>query len=117
MFKVFSGVLNNTELTQENEAKINGFIFKKWISNNIYGLMFCSYINEYDLSSYSLYEYFRVIMSKRKIKFIPYPKKTKTKQDLECVMRYYNISEALALEYIEVLSDEKLKEIKENFNT
>ena len=89
MFKVFNGCLKNVKLTSEDEKKINSFIFKRYISNNINGLMFCSYINSYEISNEALYEYFRCILAPRKIQYIPYTKADKKSEDIEFLKKYY----------------------------
>ena len=96
MFKVFGGCLKNVKLTTENEKKINSFIFKRYISNNIDGLMFCSYINSYELSNEALYEYFRCILAPRKISYIPFTKADKKSDDIEFLKMHYKCNDRVA---------------------
>lgn len=116
MFKVFGGCLKNVKLTAENEKKINSFIFKRYISNNIDGLMFCSYINSYELSNEALYEYFRCILAPRKISYIPFTKADKKSDDIEFLKMHYKCNDRVANEYMSVLSSEQLRKLKENYN-
>lgn len=116
MFNVFKGVLNNTQLTQENAKKINPFIFKRYISNHIDGLMFCSYINSYELSAEAYYEYFRCIFAPRNVKYIPYTKADKSSDDIEFLKMHYKCNDRVANDYLELLSKEQLKALKANYN-
>lgn len=116
MFKVFSGVLNNTKLTQESEAKINNYIFKRYISGNIDGLMFTSYINAYEVPKQALYEYYRCILSPRKLKYIPYFKEKKKDEDIEFLMFHYKCNREIANEYLDLLTKEQLESLKANYN-
>ena len=116
MFKVFNGCLKNIPLTAEDEKKINSFIFKRYISNNIDGLMFCSYINSYDLSNEALYEYFRCIFKNRKITYIPYTTSDKKSDDIEFLKKHYNCNDRVANDYLAILSPEQIKELKKNYN-
>ena len=116
MFKVFNGCLKNIPLTAEDEKKINSYIFKRYISNNIDGLMFCSYINSYDLSNEVLYEYFRCIFKNRKITYIPYTTSDKKSDDIEFLKKHYNCNDRVANDYLAILSPEQIKELKKSYN-
>ena len=116
MFKVFNGCLKNIPLNAEDEKKINSYIFKRYISNNIDGLMFCSYINSYDLSNEALYEYFRCIFKNRKITYIPYTTSDKKSDDIEFLKKHYNCNDRVANDYLAILSKEQIKDLKKSYN-
>lgn len=49
----------------------------------------------------------------KKRRFFSYPKKRKV-DDLKYIMKYYNITEKHAMEYLELLNEEQIKTIKES---
>lgn len=116
MFKVFSGVLQNKKLDENDLPKINSFLFKRYISGHIDGLMFSSYINSYEIKADVLYEYYRCLLGKRNIKFIPFVKSKKNENDLEFIKFHYKCSDKVASEYLEVLSPQQIAKLKENYN-
>ena len=115
MFNVFNGILKNKKLTPEDRKKINAYLFKRWVSGNIDGLMFSSFINSFDLKEEILYEYFRCLLAPKKIKYIPWTKEDKDLEEIEIIASHYKISREKAREYCELLDKDQIQEIKEYY--
>lgn len=116
MFNTFKGVLNNTKLSEENKGKLNSFIFKRWISGEINGLMYSSYINDYDISPEVLYEYYKCIFKDKKVKYIPWIKDiSNSSEDLKVIQSYYKCSEEIAIQYSQVLPKKEIEKIRNKF--
>lgn len=111
MFKVFSKILQNNELNEVELAKINDFVFCRWLSGNPNTLMLANVLNQYYDIPISLKVKFIQSIIKNKIKFIKYPKSEKmsdNSDDLLNISKYFGVSEETAKLYLEFLSKEDL---------
>ena len=115
MFNTFKGVLEDKKLTQEGLKKINIYLFKRWASGNIDGLMCSSLINSYDLNADVLYEYYRCVLSSKKIKYIPWVKEEKELENIEFLSNHFKVSKEVARDYYDLLDEEKIQKLKDSY--
>lgn len=113
MFTVFKKILNKSNITDDDLSKINDFIFCRWLSGNPNSLLVANVINYYHKLPLKIKVKFVEELIGNKIKYIPYPKGEKSKNSLENISRYFNISEEKANLYLEFLSKEDLKYLED----
>lgn len=113
MFTVFKKILNKSNITDDDLSKINDFIFCRWLSGNPNSLLVANVINYYHKLPLKIKVKFVEELIGNKIKYIPYPKVEKSKNSLENISRYFNISEEKANLYLEFLSKEDLKYLED----
>lgn len=113
MFTVFKKILNKSDITDDDLSKINDFIFCRWLSGNPNSLLVANVINYYHKLPLKIKVKFVEELIGNKIKYIPYPKGEKSKNSLENISRYFNISEEKANLYLEFLSKEDLKYLED----
>lgn len=120
MFTVFKKILTkNAEITDEDIGKISDFVFCRWLSGNPNTLQLAQFFNLY----YDIPLAVKVKMAQKvlggKIRFIQYPKSIKdtSSDDVKAVSEFYNISLAKANLYMEFISDDELRFIRQNINS
>jgi hypothetical protein len=121
--KSFFDIANNINssfelLTQQQIEEVsNAFMLNRAMSNNFDTVFYSDEANGFkyvDLYSQYLFYFYSVNKKKRYGKWEK--KQEKTDQLLD-VMKFYNVSEKKALEYIEILSEEQLQKIKDSLST
>lgn len=114
-FKVITSCLNKkTQIPEEEIEKIPSYIFLRWLSGSPYTILAANSINMYN--KIPMLNQFYMIRNAfgDKIKFIKYPKTSNEKGDsyeLECLMKYFNISLEKAKEYYELIDEKELQNI------
>jgi hypothetical protein len=109
MYDVFKDV----ELSQEEKLKIPSFVFCRWLSNSPVTIMGANTINYYsDIPVDLQFDMVRSVF-KHKKPYIRYPKQYKEQhEDLEVLVKYFNISYEKAKEYKLLIDDDEFKRIK-----
>lgn len=115
MFKVFTKILKDQEISEEEEALISEFVMNRWLSGDTgMGLTVAQIFNIYPgIPLKAKILMIRELVSPR-VNYIKYPKQTKKNdKHIEMISLYYGISYDLASDYYEAMPKEQIKEIKE----
>lgn len=112
MFNLFQNCLKGQKLDYNDQKKINSFIFKRYISGCLDGLMYSSYVNSYDLKEDVLYEYYRTVL-KKKVKYIKWIKEDKELEDILFLKKHYKVNNQVAKDYYDLLTKEQIKSLKD----
>lgn len=96
--------------TAEEIDKIPSYIFCRWLSGNPYTIQAANQINLYD--KIPVYNQFHLVNKAfgSKIRYIPYPKNIKESgsQEIDILVKHFNINENTARDYLELISPEEL---------
>ena len=118
-FKVMTSCLNKkTKISEEEIEKIPSYVFLRWLSGSPYTVLAANFINMYNKIPVTNQFYMIRHAFGDKIKFIKYPKGSNEKGDsyeLECLMKYFNISLEKAKEYRELIDENELQNIVQMF--
>lgn len=113
MFKTMIKTLNKPghKMPAEIEIdKIPSYIFCRWLSGNPYTIQAANQINLYD--KIPIYNQFHLVNKAfgGRIKYIPYPKNIKNSgdQEIDILVKHFNINEDTARDYLEFISPEEL---------
>lgn len=119
--------LNDLNIGKENllrhpvDWEINRAQYKPFVVNHCLHPFMDSIlqVNEMNVRPYTpkvmQYDYLTQVLWQRK-RFAPWLKQKKV-QDLDLVKRHYNVSDAKAKEYLQILTKEDLAEIKRKYET
>lgn len=118
-FKVMTSCLNKKiKISEEEIEKIPSYVFLRWLSGSPYTVLAANFINMYNKIPVTNQFYMIRHAFGDKIKFIKYPKGSNEKGDsyeLECLMKYFNISLEKAKEYRELIDEKELQNIVQMF--
>lgn len=113
MFKLMGTVLTTKRAPQEEIEKIPEFLFRRWLSNNPNTITAVNFFNVYSKVPVDVqYDVFQTAFG-GKIKFIQFPKNEKLAgNQLETVSKFYNVSKEKALDMLQYLTEENIKEMQ-----
>lgn len=118
MFKTLTGLLDPKKtLNTEEVKKIPSWLLCRWLSGNPNTLKMANVFNVYSGIPVECQAKMVRDTFAGKVKYIPYPKQTKHQDEksVEYVAEYFKISLPKAREYIEVMSEDELKNIVQMF--
>jgi len=114
MFKTMASVLTTKRAPQEDIEKINAFLFRKYISNDIRTILAINIFNIYNKVPIAVQYDTVQAFAGGKINYIKYPKNIKDDlANISLVQKYYNLSLERAREYMEFLKPEDFKRIEQ----
>lgn len=118
-FEWFDIISGKTKISEEDIHKnlqdgYEPFMINRIFSNDNSLIKYAIILNKKGISNRMHFELCRASYKAtfgNKVVFIPYAKATKEPPKIELIMNYYNVSEKIAKEYAEVISDEELVNI------
>lgn len=116
-FQIITSIVDKKFFPTEDEiGTLNSYITLQYLANDPQASMYANVINCYsDIPLSAQYRFLRHSLPKKFIKFNK-KEKIQDKETVELVSRYYNISEKLAINYLELLNTNDIDEIKDYFN-
>jgi hypothetical protein len=100
-------------INDENKKSYSSFMINKIFSMSRETIFYANEVNKYNLSPEINYMFYRTALPKKK-RFIKYLKQNNIK-DLPNIMKYYNVSQKQAIEYMDILSNKQIKKISDKY--
>jgi len=121
--KSFFDVANNINSShdllsrEEVEGVSNAFMLNRAMSNNFDTVFFADEANGFKFTDlYSQYLFYFHSVNKKK-RYGKWEKKGEKPENLDIVMRAYNVSERKALQYLDLLNEEQLEVLRNSLST
>lgn len=121
--KSFFDVANNINSSHdllsrdEVEGASNAFMLNRAMSNNFDTVFFADEANGFKFTDlYSQYLFYFHSVNKKK-RYGKWEKKGEKPENLDIVMRAYNVSERKALQYLDLLNEEQLEVLRNSLST
>ena len=105
-----TSVLTSYQPTLEEKKSINGFFFCRYLSNHPKAIHIANAFNYFykEIPIEVQYNVAKVLVTKERIKFIQFPKKTKEENEIiNNISRYYKVSNETATEYYSLMGTEE----------
>lgn len=99
-------------MTPENESKYNSYLINKYLSGRIDTVLPANVVNACPFMDKRLqYDYLRHVVRRkfRRVKWV----KSEPVENIKLIQQYYKCNVVRAKEFLQVLSDEKINEIRE----
>lgn len=117
-FQLITSVVDKKFMpTDEQIEGMNSYILLQYLSNDPMGAIVANTMNVYsEIPLVAQYRFLRNALPKN-IKFIKFAKKEKiSDSNITLVREYYKLNDKLALEYLELISEEDLERIKDYYS-
>lgn len=95
------------------------FVVNKALSYHRDCIHFSNEMNRYpNISPLQKYDFYYGAIKKYKRKYIPWPKKleTQNKDKIQVIQKAYNVSEKIAYDYLDILSEEQVNLLLKKYN-
>jgi len=113
-YQVMTSILTNYNPTHEEKLSMNSFFACRYLSNNPMSIFLANAYNRYSVIPVDIQYDVAKQLLRGKIKFIQFPKKSKDTNDvLANISRFYKVSEDVALEYYNLMTDEVKEEFRD----
>lgn len=119
MFNVFKKCLNSkATFTSEDVAKVNDFVFCRWLSGSYSSLPLAQMFNQYpNIPMLVKLQMVQKVLG-NKVRYIPYPKAEKHDDtQIVRIAKYYNIGKNEAQQCLEFISAKELNDIDDYFKS
>lgn len=120
MFKVFSKIIKNSKITEEDLKEIQPFIFHNYLAADRLGLQVANILNYYPLMPISAQVDLTQAILQKSVPFIKYIKKPKEDKNLQSTLimlqRHYSCNQQVALQYYDILTGEDILDLQEYYD-
>lgn len=119
IFQIMGTAITKQEMPSNDEiAKINPFLFMRWLSNHPIGVDIANYLNtSQGIPIKAQYLFVRYTMPP-KIKYISYPKQEKdNSKEIDIIVKHYDVNRNTAKQYLSIISEEQLKRLMIAYTT
>lgn len=98
-----------------DEKTYNSYMVNKYLAMRKDTIFFSNEMNKFNPPSIMQHDFYLNILPKIKRRF-EYTKKEKN-EDLDLICKHYNVRKEIAIQYLKLLNDDNINEIKNTYNT
>ena len=118
IFDLINNVNSNKELLEKEQVESigNAYMINRAMSNNVDTIFFANEASGFKhVPLYPLYLFYQMSVPKKK-RYGKWEKKGEKEESIQYIKDFYQCSDRKALDYIEILTDDQIKEIKAKFD-
>lgn len=110
-------VITETKQTEESLDDWNTFMVNRIVSMGKSSIFVADHMNKNSsMSNQQVYDFYVNVLPKGRV-YNKYAKATKLDEDIELIQQTYKVSKQEAVQYLELLSDDDLKQMKDLYFT